>query len=250
MPPLQLLSGRGGVLDLEECLGPLRLAAAILETSTTELNENPVLEGVLSIMTDLYSLPAFQDESILIFCICRLLLISNRDYQRSSSLSNARRYERSLLKHAVKVWSLHAAVGGPTQDVMSLISCLVHRCPRMQTAAVNAGVPKLICEAADSAATRKDLIVPLLHLACNLCANNDEVKVNLLRNRGHMPSEILALAISACVGGLDRVDEETEEASFSLLQNAASSSRTITLLTHQSAGLETCLRQVSIGSIK
>ncbi len=248
--PLQLLSGRGGVLDLEECLGPLRLTVAILESNATELHEKPVLEEVLSIMTDLYSLPAFQDEGILIFCICHLLLISNRD-DESGSLSNVRRYERSLLKQAVKVWScsgLHAVVG-PTQDVMNLISCLVHRCPRMQIAAVKAGVPKLLCEAAASA-TRKDLIVPLLHLACNLCANNDDVKVALLRNRGHMPSAILALAINACVGGLDKADEETEKASFALLQNTASSSRTISLLTHQSAGLETCLRQVSIGSIK
>ncbi len=235
---------------MEECLGPLRLVAAILESSAaTELYKKPILEEVLSVMTDLYSLPVFQDEGLLTFCICRLLpLITNKD--ENSSLSKVGRYERFLLTQAVKAWSysgLHAGVE-PTQDVISLISCLVHRSPRMQIAAVKAGVPKLLCEAASAA--RRDLIVPLLHLACNLCANIDNVKVALLRNKSHMPSAILALAINACGGVLDRADQETEEASFALLQSTASSSCTISLLTHQSAGLETCMRQVSISSSK
>ncbi len=249
---MQLLSGRGGVLDLEECLGPLRLAAAILENSAPGLYKKIILQGALSVMTDLYSLPAFQDESLLIFCICRVLLLMNMG-EESDSLSQVRRYERSLLTQAVKAWSsrsgLHAAVG-PAQDVISLISCLVYRSPRMQIAAVKAGVPKL-CEAV-SARQKEDLIVPFLHLACNLCADNNNVKVALLRSRSHMPSSILALAINACAGALDGTDEETDEASFALLQNTASSYCTISLLTHQSgsSGLETCLRQVSIGSSK
>ncbi len=200
-------------------------------------------------MTDLYSLPVFQDEGLLTFCTCRLLQLITAEGE-TSSLLNVGRYERSLLAHAVKAWSYNGSHAGvrSMHDVIQLISCLVHRSPRMQMAALKAGVPKLICETASTA--RRDLIVPLLHLACNLCANADKLKVTLLRNRSHMPSSILALAINACGGVLDGIDRETEDASFALLQNTASSSCTIALLTHQSAGLEICMRQVSMSSSK